>query len=164
MFISCGFMSCLSISWKGPYTDTALTSLATFYSAASTVSSLHFPASFGASTVSGNFFLLSLHQDSLFQQIIHSYNKHFIFTNGVRIYLLSKISHGMACHSIPNFPPWLSVIICTGIRTYQLVMLTQKSLGFLLDKSFHPTRLCFIHLSQKPYHPKFPYPATCSEL
>lgn len=61
--------------------------------------------------------------------------------------LFSQMSHGLACHSIPNFPPWLSVIIFTGIYTCWLVKLSQKSLGFLLGKRFHPTRLCL--------HPSF---------
>lgn len=78
---------------------------------------------------------LSLPTNTSFLQMVWEYT-----------YFLQK-SHGLACHSISNFSPWLSVIISTGIYTYQLVMLTQKSLGFLLDKSFHPTRLCF--------HPSF---------
>lgn len=81
---------------------------------------------------------------------IISSNKYFILSTNTSFLqmvwectLFSQISHSLACHSIPNFPPWLSVIICTC----QLVMLSKWSLGFLLDKSFHPTRLCF--------HPSF---------
>lgn len=84
-----------------------------------------------------NFFLLSLHQNYLFEQTLYS---HKWYKN---IPYSQQMSHDLSCHSILSFPSWLSANICTGIYTCQAVKSSEKSLTFLLDKSFHPTRLCF---------------------
>lgn len=80
------------------------------------------------------FFLLLLHQDYLFLQILNSYNKYFIFTNGVRISLiLMHVSWlGLSLH--PRF--------LTKIISYYLHCYTYVPVGHVVPRKFElPFRL-----------------------